>query len=158
MGIFGTVKDAKVIGGGVYFLPGRYRVKVLVTKTIQSAQGKGVFAIHECEILTSTEPSRPPGSKASQVIPMSTGVMGPVNVRRFANALFELPAEATVEELEAKGSEMIGRGVNCEQICELIYDEKEALFNGIELNLEVVQVITKEKKQPFNRHDWSAVA
>jgi hypothetical protein len=48
--------------------------------------------------------------------------------------------------------------VNCEQICELIYDEKEALFNGIELNLEVVQVITKEKKQPFNRHDWSAVA
>ncbi len=160
-GIFGTVKDAQVTGGGVYFLPGLYpEVKLVGTKIVNSAQGAGVFAIGEFEILKSSVPARVVGSKASQVIGMSgtQALMGAVNVRKFANALFGLDMDATAEELEACAAELVGNPVTIEQLCEMIYDDSPSNpFLGLVLRLEVVEIKTR-KGNPFGRHDWSAVA
>jgi hypothetical protein len=162
MGIFGEVKNAQVTGGGVYFLEGRYpRVRLAAAKIVNSVQGSGVFAVGEFEIIESNVAARPAGTKASHVIGMSgtQAKMGAVNVRKFANALFGLPADASADELEACASDLVGRAVNVEQICEMIYDPSpNNVFVGQDLALDIVMIVTRGKGQPFGRHDWSPFA
>lgn len=155
MGMFSNVATAQVTGGGVYFEPGKYRVRVISTKIVRSQRGKGDFAIGEFEIVTSTNAARPAGSKASHVINMGN-IMGPVNVKKFANAALGLNQDSEYHELEAAASELVGRVVNVEQLCEMIYDDKDELLAGVELDLEVVAITTQQGK-PFNRHDWFPV-
>jgi hypothetical protein len=67
MSLFDGIEDAQVGQGGVYFLPGKYLVKVLKCITLKSRKREDLFIV-ECEILESDCPDRKPGSKASWIV------------------------------------------------------------------------------------------
>lgn len=67
MGLFDGIEDAQVGMGGVYFLPGKYLVKVLKCITLKSRKREDLF-IAECEIVESDVPERKPGTRASWIV------------------------------------------------------------------------------------------
>ncbi len=162
MGIFSQVRESKVNGGGLSFsdqhtkeiFAGRYRVKVTAAKTITAQVGGKLYAIIEMAITESTNPARPVGMKPSQVIPVAD-IMGPPNIKKFINACFGEPGDGDVAAVEAAASELIGRTVSYEQICDFVFSDENPM-QDIELVLEIVPIRTK-KGDPFPRHDWSAV-
>jgi hypothetical protein len=156
MGIFGSVQDASVTGGGVYFLPGKYKVTITGCKVQTSKRNAHTYAIVECEIVESTNAERPSGSRASQVIDLGN-VMGPVNVKAFVAALSGIadPAAADVNgQIEAVWSEALGRRVNVEAVCEVVFSEGGPA-EGTILDLEVAEITTRGTGKPFNKHFWS---
>ena len=156
MGAFGGVQEATVTGGGVYFLPGRYKVNISACKVQSSKRNGKTYAIVEAEIVESTNADRGVGSRASQVIDLSN-VMGPVNVKAFVAALSgcDPMAPDLNARLEITWTEALGRKVTVEQICETVFSEGGPA-EGTELRLEVVEIETRGTKQPFNKHIWAS--
>lgn len=134
MGIFSSVSTANPNGGGVYFLPGTYKVKLAAVKSIVSRAKDNCFVI-EAEILESNVPERQPGTKASQVINMKHD-SAPGNIRSFIAAALNVDFKQVGED-EA----------------ELAVSDLQPL-SGTEMYLTAVMTTTK-KNTPFTLHQWS---
>lgn len=134
MGIFSAVSTANPNGGGVYFLPGTYRVKIVACKSITTRMKENCFVI-EAEIVNSSVPERAPGTKASQVINMKHD-SAPGNIRGFLAAALNVPYEQVGEdEAEAAVSDL-------------------QPLSGTEMHLTCVMTTTK-RNTPFTLHQWS---
>lgn len=69
MGIFGQrvkLNEARVSGGGIYFLPGLYEVRIEACKIV-GERGKKYFLL-ETFILKSNNPERPAGSRCNWMV------------------------------------------------------------------------------------------
>ncbi len=155
MGLFGGLKDAKVTGGGVYFLPGLYEIEVMGVKMQRSVQnGRDMFIV-ECKILTSDNASRKPGSSASQIIKMGEQMSFP-NIKAFLAGVVGVDptqdADDVNEQIEAAFSESLGAQMGIEDIAEFV-TSKDNPLEGTKLRLECVNVKTK-KGTDFTKHKW----
>lgn len=157
MGMFDSVASAEVTGGGVYFLPGKYRVRVAQVKAQRSQRSGKDFFVVECEILTSDNPERKAGSKASQVVDIGN-VMGPVNIKAFvAAASGHAPdSEGLNEALIETWGALTGTHLNVSQICERVVAADNPL-EGVEINLECANIKTRGTGKDFTKHFWSPV-
>lgn len=156
MGIFSKVQESKVSGGGVYFLPGVYRVEIENVKAIQSRRNNKDYFIIECRILESSNEDRPAGTSASQAIDI-TNVMGPVNIKAFIAAASGITptADDVNEQLIAFWEEATDVELSIEEICELVCDEDENPLQGLEMDLECVLEKTRNTGSDFTKHYWT---
>lgn len=67
MGIFGGIKEARYSEGGVYLLPGVYRLQVVVCKQLRTRTQKDAVVV-EFKVLESSTPERPVGSSVSWML------------------------------------------------------------------------------------------
>lgn len=160
MGLFSEVEKADITSGGVYFLPGKYRVRVDGVKTVRSSRNRKDYFVIECEILASDNDERKVGTHASQVIDISQ-IMGPVNIKAFVAAASGIDHN-DVDDLNAalveKWYELTDQEMTIEQICETVVDEDVQPLVGIELDLECHTITTRAERKPFTKHVWTPVA
>jgi hypothetical protein len=97
MGIFSAVNGASVNGGGIYFLAGTFKVKIVAVKMILSRMNENMFVI-ETEIVESDNPERRPGTRCSQVINLSKHESAPGNIKGFMAAALDVPADHITED------------------------------------------------------------
>lgn len=165
MGAFSNVRAAKVFKTGQYYLQGSYRVRVDTVKTIVSAEKTGKpFFIVETTCLESDNPDIEVGKEYSQVVDMQN-IMAGANIKVFLAAATGLDAymdnDALNDSIEQRWSEMLGRKVGMEEICEIATGSSNPL-NGIELGLNCVNVRTrptplKPDGGTFTRYQWFAL-
>lgn len=67
MGYFKGIEDAKTSEGGLYVVPGNYKVNILEAKVIESRKKIPFFCV-ETEVLETTNPERPIGTKMSWLV------------------------------------------------------------------------------------------
>ena len=156
MGLFSNVAEADVTGGGVYFLPGQYTVRIEGVKTVRSQKNRKDYWIVETTILESSNPERPSNSHASQVVDIGN-VMGPVNIKAFVAAASGLDAtQADVNDrLIDTWEELAGSRMSIEEICELCCDEDTNPLGGLVMPLECQNIKTRGGGD-FTKHFWSA--
>lgn len=154
MGVFSRVREAKVSGGGQYFEPGLYRVRIKETKLIDSSKDAGKqFFIIETVVIDSNNEKIPSGVDRSQVIPLGETMSLP-NIKAFiaaASGVDPLDEEVN-EKVEAFWSKLAGEAVDFEKVCDLFTETNPV--EGEEMSLECVEITTKGKKQPFTKHNW----
>ena len=139
---FAGVEKAQVARGGVYFLPGTYKVEVKSVKLKQSRK-KDDLLIIETLVLESDNADRPAGSCPSQVINFKhDAALG--NVKAFVAA--GLGLDATKDEAEVNAQVT---GDLCNQVC-----SDDQPFAGLVLNLSAVNIETREGNE-FTIHNWS---
>jgi hypothetical protein len=138
MGVFSAVTGASVNGGGVYFLAGTYKVKIVAVKMILSRMGENMFVI-ETEILESDAAERRPGTKCSQVINLSKHESAPGNIKGFMAAALDVPAD---EITEAE--------------CDLACTEENPLAGTI---MRLACTMTKTRRNTdFTIHQWAFIS
>lgn len=149
MAKFVGMKDAKVGAGGVYFLEGRYRVKLVRAFMLQSRKSGDLFTV-EAMVVRSTCAQRPPGLKCSWQVKMGQDMALP-NIKGFLAACNGADPSNDLE-VQAAFTDANGQDVS-EETAEMAVSDENPLA-GIELDLEVVTIMTREKKLPFSKHTW----
>lgn len=97
MGVFGGIKEAKFSEGGIYVLPGVYRVQITACKQIKTRTGKQAFIV-ECKILESTNPERLPGSQVTWMVTLDKEpALG--NIKQFLAIALECGEDQITEEV-----------------------------------------------------------
>jgi hypothetical protein len=156
MGLFSGAGGASISQGGVYFEPGRYKVKVKKTAAQRSQKNGKNYFIVEAEILESDNPKRKPGSTASQVIDIGN-IMGFPNIKAYLAAANGIDPTDTAAVDEALGTVTDDRGKVTRDLCEEAAEYAVSEDNPLEgtiLDLECVEILTKDKR-PFTKHIWS---
>ncbi len=93
---FGGIEKATFSEGGVYVLPGVYRVKLLACKHIRTRTQKDAFVV-EMEILESSNKERQPGSVMSWMVTMDKEpALG--NVKQFISVAVPCAMDQVNEE------------------------------------------------------------
>lgn len=138
MGRFSGVTKARQMGGGNWWLKGRYRAKV--TKVEFRNGHRGESFIVECEVLQSNNPEVLVGETRSQVIKMDKeSALG--NIGSFLCVCMSV---MTGENLDNPDANEIG-----ESDVEAAYGPDQPLV-GVELDVEAIDIITKAGK-PFTK-------
>ena len=150
MGKFGGMQEAKIGQGGVYFLEGRYTVRVVKVFMLDSRRSGDLFTI-EAIILKSTCPQRPVGLKCSWQVKMGQDMALP-NIKGFLAACAGADPSNDLE-VRAAFTDQDGRDIS-EETAEMAVSDENPLA-GIDLDLVVVTISTKEKKMPFSKHSWA---
>lgn len=134
---FDSIANADVSERSVYFDPGVYPLLALdVMKMTESRKGD-LFFIAELEILDSSVPSRPTGSRATWMCNFRHDAT-PGNIRDFISKLNGVsPEEVTKKSIKMACSE--------KNPC-----------NGMLIRLEATQIETRSGN-PFTRHDWRTI-
>ena len=145
MGLFDGIENAPMGGNWVYFLPGKYRIKVIKCFTMRSRKRDDLFIV-ECEILESDCPERKIGMQASWCVNFKhDAALG--NIKQFIAACNGIdPADEAAVNAEVS-----------EEVCNYAVDEKDNPLAGIEVLLTAINTKTKEKTD-FTIHDWTPVA
>ena len=140
MSIFSGISEVEASQGGVYFLPGVYKVRIERVLLKEGRLNRRFFII-DCKILESSVEERPTGMRASQVIAMDKA---PAlrNIKEFMLAASGLGASAGEEMTEEKWIEL----------CEGAVGEDQP-FSGLELELTCRQIETKAGRD-FTVHEW----
>jgi hypothetical protein len=155
-GWFDNIGEAKVSKTGQYFKPGKYRVRILAVKEVTGQLG-GTYTVIETKVLESNNPEIPVGSEKSQVIEMGAKkVMALPNVKAFIAAASGVDGTLEnvndlVEDYWFKLNPM-GVRLPFSKIVEELVIKHNAL-EGVEINLECVEITTREGN-PFTRHIW----
>lgn len=140
-GLFGGIGDAKIGMGGLYFLQGLYRVRIIRFFAMESRK-KEDLVIAECEVLASDVAERKVGMKPSWVVNLKQdAALG--NIKGFLAACLGLDPNDT---------EAVNERIT-EDFCEEAVSEDNPLA-GIEVNLEAVNIKTRENND-FTLHKWS---
>lgn len=137
MGItaFGGIENAQFSEGGIYVLPGVYRVKVLACKYKKTRKGQDAFIV-EMEILESSNSQRMPGSSCSWMVTLDKEpALG--NIKQFISV-------AVPCELDQ---------VN-EQAVLMIVSEKNPLAGRV-LRISATNIVTKANRD-FTKVKWLA--
>lgn len=97
MGIFGGIKDAQYSDGGVYILPGVFRVKITKVLYKKTRKGQDAFIV-EMEVVESTRQDRPVGSTMSWMVTLDKEpALG--NIKQFLAETAEADMSAITEEV-----------------------------------------------------------
>lgn len=115
MGTFAGIKNAKTTIGGIYYLDGKYRSKLLAVKSDKDRKGIVYFAV-EALILESTCPERPAGMKVSWVIKADKDAfLG--NCKQFAAEANDVHEdtidEADLDAMISKENPLLGTVIDC---------------------------------------------
>jgi hypothetical protein len=166
MGVFGKTEQAQVTGKSGYFPPGKHRVCLRLVKVHTGNKGTNCIIEATCletdsslDSLGDGQTLLKPGQTRAQVIPMNPkDTMGPVNVKAFVLAVsgFEPTDPEGAQKAIDLWSNVLGQKLTFEEVCERIFNEKAPLVTGHVMDLECVNIITKEKKLPFTVHNWRA--
>jgi hypothetical protein len=111
MGLFGGIKDAKYSEGGVYIVPGVYRLQVVACKQIRTRTQKDAF-VAEFKVLESSTPERPPGSAVSWMLTFDKEpAMG--NLKQFLGvALKHINPAVTEDQIDESVCEYVVSAAN----------------------------------------------
>jgi hypothetical protein len=135
MGLFGTIGEAKFSEGGVYILPGVYRVEVLSVITKRTRAGWDGFIV-EMKILESKNPERLPGSVCSWMVKLGQADSpGMGNVKQFLSAALNCDMSQITE-----------------QLAEAAVSPQNPL-KGTILQASAVNITTKQNR-PFTKVKW----
>lgn len=135
MGSFKGVQDARVGGGGVYFLQGVYQVKIKKV-WMQTSRKREDFFMIDAQIIESNNDKRTAGMTCTQMIKMSLdAALG--NVKGFVAAAMGIDPDEVDEEM-----------------CEACVEDDNPVADTI-MNLEVVDIKTREGGD-FSLHKWEA--
>lgn len=150
MGVFKNIKGKKNSEGGAYILPGNYRVKVKVCKTVESqVKNNQTLFVGELIVLESNNKERPEDAEMSLVVDMTTtkfpnAALG--NVNSFLHAAYCSLAYQ-------QGDDPPGEDDIDEEMAEMAISEENPL-GGVELILYAFNKPTREGKD-FTRLKWS---
>lgn len=132
MGRFSGIESASSSEGGVYLLPGAYRLKVDAIKTGTSRKKRDFF-VAEFSILESNNPERPAGTKASWMVMLDLDTaLG--NIKDFLETL-------SGGDVDEEGVELAVSAANP--------------FAGLEIKASAANVKTK-KGTDFTKVQWEA--
>jgi hypothetical protein len=113
MGVFGGVTGAKYSEGGVYLVPGVFRLKVVICKHIKTGAhtgSKDAF-VAEFEVLESNAPQLPPGTLVSWMAMLHhTPAMG--NIKNFLGAAIPEHVEKGIEIDESVAEYAVNEAAN----------------------------------------------
>ena len=141
MGLFTGIEDAQVGQGGVYFLEGKYLVEIVKVMTLNSRKKEDLFIV-EAKILKSSNPERKVGITASWIVNLKhDAALG--NIKGFV---------AAANGISPSDKEEVDRNVD-EEAVEYACSEDNPLA-GVQLDLECVQIKTREKRD-FTLHKWN---
>lgn len=144
MGLFKGIKDAKANQGGLYFLPGTYKVEILRVSTMTSRKREDLFIV-ECEILESDCPDRKPGMRPSWVVNLKQdAALG--NIKGFV---------AAANGIDPSNSAEVDEHVD-EDACEIACSTDNPL-KGTVMGLTCVNIKTREGND-FTLHKWLVAA
>jgi hypothetical protein len=118
MGIFGNISSATYSDGGVYLLPGVYRLKIKSCIYKKTRKGQDAFIV-EFEVVESTNTERLPGSTCSWMVTMDKEpALG--NIKQFIAEAVEQAMEAINEQIAeavvAAQNPLAGRFVRCSAV------------------------------------------
>ena len=118
MGLFGKIGEAKYSEGGIYLLPGVYRLEIVAVKTLRTRTGKDGF-VAEFKVLESSNAQRLPGSSCSWMVTFDKEpAMG--NVKQFLatvlGAEMEQITEAVAEAACSEQNPLAGKIVRCSAV------------------------------------------
>jgi hypothetical protein len=135
MGItaFGGIEKSTFSEGGVYVLPGVFRVKVLACKYQRTRTQKDAFIV-EMEILESSHKDRQPGSIMSWIVTMD-----------------KEPALGNVKQFVATAAPCSMDAVNEEGVLFIVSDKNP--FKGRILRIAASEITTKAGR-PFTKVKW----
>lgn len=155
MGMFGKIEEAKVTKTGQYFGPGKYQVKLLVVKEVESTKNSNKeYVAIETKVLASDNPAHPAGAERSQVIDM-TNVMGLPNFKGFLAAVSGV--DPSMESLNSDvcnyWKSKVESEITLEQVCELVVSPANPL-EGLVMDLECVTIKTQAGGD-FTKHIWA---
>jgi hypothetical protein len=97
MGLFSKIKEASVNQGGVYVLPGKYRVRVESCKIGETRKGEAFF-VTDLKILESDNEERPVDSHMSYMV-MSSWDSFESNVKAFIMGVMGCEEEEVDEDM-----------------------------------------------------------
>lgn len=148
MGVFAGLKDAKISETGSYLTDGTYKLRVerIVYKQTRS---KGYAYIAEFNVLESSNPEHPVGSKRTWFQSMNDKEIAFPAIQKFAAAALGVNPFRDKELFE---KEILP---NIEELVENSISDAGDIFKGKDVNCEVEQVKTK-KGGDFSRYDFSA--
>lgn len=138
---FRGLKDAPIYGAGAYMLAGLHTVEIgeiKLTKSIKKI-GNPDMLIVECLIIESSNPDMVPGSKRTWIVNFAhQPALG--NIKQFVTAAYNCEEDEVDDELAAS-----------------ITDPSQPCRGKI-LKCQGTTILTKEKKQPFTKCEWSFVS
>lgn len=155
MGLWAGLNAATVFENGVYFGTGIFDVEIVRCLSKQT-QKSGLAFIVECEVLTSTNPEHPAGSKRTWFQSMKNTNVGFGAVAGFLLAVFGLENNTARKQdffpyLElfmgrVTGPENVLSGVVVHVECTMIKTQAKFNQQGVQIS----------GGTDFTRHDWSA--
>lgn len=140
MGLFSGIEDAKVGGGGVYFLEGLYRCEIVKVFAMKSRKNEDLFIV-ECKVITSNNAKRKEGSACSWVVNMKhDAALG--NIKGFI---------AAANGIDPTDTGTVDAEVN-EEAVETACSDANPLAGQL-VDLEATEILTRAKT-PFTLHKW----
>lgn len=140
MGLFGGIEEAQSSMGGNYVLPGTYPTLFInAVKTIKSQEDGSDLFIAELDILDSKVEGRDKGSSMSWIV-------------NFAHQ----PALGNIKAFIAAAMSRSEDEIS-EKIADAVVTTDNPLHGQL-VRCEATEIMTKKKKQPFTKCNWSAIA
>jgi hypothetical protein len=157
MGIFSKVNEAESTRGGYYFAEGKYRVRL--QRVFKKTTRKGIeMLIVETEILTSTNPERPVGTKPSVCYGDDKDATAG-NIKGFLGVAFatsQCASGVAMTAAEAEKEFLSGDEDAVEQRCHAATGDENPLA-GIEIDVEAFPIKTRAGND-FTKIVWSVPA
>lgn len=155
MGLFGKINEAKYSEGGIYILPGVYRLRVDTVKAIRTRTAKDAFVV-EVTIMESTNKDRLPGSACTWMVTLDKEpALG--NIKQFISVaapcemdqVTEAVAEAVTVEKGENAQPLKGRIVRCSAV--EIMTKANRPFTKVKFIADSVGAAEAEKIHAENR-------
>jgi hypothetical protein len=142
---FAGLKTASISGSGSYLDPagGEYVLKIENIMFKEELQSGGQAMIVDLEVIESTNPKDPPGSKRNWFQAKNASFGGAVLEFLYA-----------VLKVDYKQDQDLAAQVQSESP-ELMQAGLEGKFNGTVVRCTTKHKITKAKQKPFTVHSWS---
>lgn len=135
MGKYSQIKEARTSEGGIYFLPGVYKVQVLRVKEGKTRKGDD-FVVVESKILESSNPERPAGLDVGWMLMLKQD-MAMINLKQFLQAALDEENVTEDDVLEAIG--------------------EDNPLAGLELGVQASTIQTRSGN-PFTKVTWKKAA
>lgn len=145
LGLWAGMENANVYENGVYLTPGIYDLEI-IRCIDKMTREKGPAFIAEAEVLSSTNPEHPVGSKRTWYQKMVDLNVGQGAIGGFLFGIFDLdnvPARKT--DFWPYMGRFMPRVVGPENV-----------LSGLMVHVRCTQITTVKKGQPFTKHDWEA--
>lgn len=152
MSFFSGISDAQSSrGNALYYLPGRYRVRVIAHRQGEQFKSGDGFFVAEHEIVTSDNAQRPPGCVVSFFVSVPCDTRGVANLARRQYALADIKAY-----LEA----LTGQEIDDQSAAACVGEDNPC--EGLEVDVIVREVPAKAKTvgeppRVYTRFSWVKV-
>lgn len=153
--VFDKLGEARASGGGAYFKPGNYVIKVLGVKLVDTFAGHQSFVV-EGEVLESANSELQPGYLGAQVVAIKNAILQTAmgNIKNFCAAALGIEnADSYVPDGQVSPTQYWKQAAT-------YFCADEQPLRGKVLKLFCVEVPTREKHpdgspKMFTKHIWS---